>query len=573
MPGVNLEIRGDRLVPVTPQNQTETVLIIGTAQDGPAGEPIEIDSPAQAGRIFGPADYRNGYKSPVTDTSNGSDAGATLVRAIQRAIDSGATNILAVRVGGTKASTTSFATSGGSPVNTIVATALNPGRIYNQVTFAIAVATGNYTITMTAPAIKGGVTTFGPYVGASTTIAQLCQYMNDGQALVTFTPVSGQEATLLTSLGAPATVTLGAGTVSTAGTDGCIATDEDYESDLSGLNTLLNTTDTGIYDMLIGRKKQFSVAIVDGLHVDDKIGSTTTQSALTDFAIFLYQYSKEVQPAHGFMATRPSGIKDYSSYLTYINDSLLATTSGAYNATLRWNKAGWFLRKNAVTITDNSFGGTVDLLSYVTVVVGEGLFNHADVGDYVWDFAASAAALYASTPSQRSVAKKSFGGVKAYGPIPSGKYAKLLAAGIGASTDDELSGGGGYLCLQANEISPNGSPVIYHDPTAAARDYSLRTQQTVHLCNTIQQAVKYRLYPFLSTPYDEVTKVAMTTALINVLDAFANLNALRGGEGVGYLQNIYQIEGDHAVGRVRVDLRIWPAYAISEIVATLFIQQ
>jgi len=572
MPGVTLEIKGDRLVAVTPQNQTETVLVIGTAQDGPSGEPIEIDSPAQASRIFGPADYRNGYKSPVTSTSDGSDAGATLVKSIQRLIDGGATNILAVRGGGTKASTTSFATSGGSPVNTIVATALNPGRIYNQITFALAVSTGNYTVTMTTPAIKGGVFTFGSYAG-TTTVSQLCDYMNAGQNLVTFTAVSGQEGTLLSALSAPATITLGSGTVSTAGTDGCIATGEDYASDLSNFNTALTTADTGIYDMLIGRKKLFSVALVDGLHIDDKIGSTTTQSALTDFAVFLYKYAKEVQPAHGVMAFRPSGIKDYSSYLTYLTDNVMSTSSGAYNATLRWNKGGWFLRKDAMSLTDSSLGGTVDLGSYVTAVVGEALFSHPEIGDYVWDLAASVAAKYASTPPQKSIAKTSLSGIKAYGPIPSGKYAKLLHLGIGASATDELSGGGGIVCLQNNEISPNGSPVIYSDPTCAARDYSLKDQSTVHLCNTIQQTIKYRLYAFLSQPYDEVTKVAMTASLINVMDAFANMGALRGGEGVGYLQNIYQIAGDSQVGRVRVDLRIWPAYAIKDIISTLFIQQ
>lgn len=665
MPGVNVEIRGDRLVAVTPANQTETVLVIGTAQDGPSGEPIIINSPAQAGQVYGPADYSKGYLSPVTSaTAPGTYAGATLPLMIQQAFDGGAKNVIAVRAGGVQAAKTLNSTLNG----TFTVTANYAGRIYNQCTVALGVATSAPTVTLSYPSVKSSSSNPKTYTftNAVSTLADVVTAINADQNIVTLAAVDaetniiytatrtaivssatrtfafaasgalsgGTYPTVVTVAGsAPGSlitdgvvvgdILIGTGSATathnqtftvtavsetsmtvtsalavvaatdaataitltpqanwaiaaagalTGGTDGCIAPGETYASDLTGLNTLLTTDDTGIYAMIVGRKIPFSVATIGGLHIDDVVSADPTYSPLIDFALFLYNYGKEVQPAHGVMGVRPNYTRTYAEILAYSAANLEATTSGYYNTAKKWSKAGYFLRKNAMTLNDPSVG-IIDLGSLVSAVSQDVICNHADIGDYRTTAHGLYAAGLSATPPQKSIAKSSISGVKEYGQILSGKKAKTLARGLGNDGTNDLSGGGGFVVFQRNELSVGGAPVIYDDPTCSARDYSLRQHQIVHLCNSIQQTIKYRLFPFLSNPYDEPTKAAMSTSLINVLDAYANIGGLRGGEGKGYLYNIYQLPSDVPIGKVRVDLRIWPAYAIRDIFATLYIQQ
>ncbi len=90
LPGVITEI-----LPITVNasagadfGSTESVAIIGTAFNGPVGEPIPIGSPEQAIYYFGDS------FDPITKRE------ATLVPEIQDAFDRGCRTIYAVRVGG-----------------------------------------------------------------------------------------------------------------------------------------------------------------------------------------------------------------------------------------------------------------------------------------------------------------------------------------------------------------------------------------------------------------------------------------------------------------------------------------
>jgi hypothetical protein len=540
------------------------LLIIGTAVDGPINRPIRITDAQQAEKIFGPANYSKGYKDPITSTESGNPNGATIPKAIGQAIAAGCSDIYVCRAAG------SYAASASAFSSKLNIKAVYPGRVYNEVTCAVTNATTSITFTLTQPSIKG--TSFSTTFASSLTVGDMIDRINGDRRNST---IYINRETYPTYLGSACTA-IGSGSVTLAGgTNGCQALGEDYATSLNGYATALTTTDTGTFDVLLGMRFRFNVAVLTGVHLDDQVvdgGNATTTTIASDFVYYLDQVSTEISPCHGVMGVRPPNLREDSSLITYINNSLLATASGAWDTTMRWNKAGYFLY-TGWTRTD-PVAGTVDLGKLLSVCAGpECVFTNNDIGRYTDNFHVAYAAMLTTIPPERAPIFKTIPGVTTYGtPLPA-KYCNKLVEGVGYSQANDLTGQGAYVTLTRNPRDPFGPMVIFDDSTVAARDDYFRNYQLIHLCNSIHNDLDFALSGFIGGPSSHATLAAMEAQCQNILDGYVASNALKGSRGQGYDFRITMEGTDEALGIVRVYLDLFPATAIRKIYFVVQVKQ
>jgi hypothetical protein len=334
---------------------TERLLIIGTAVDGPLNDPYPIDNAATAERVFGPATYSNGYKDPVSGTESGLDNGSTAQKAIAQALAAGCTDIWFCRATGVYAETPSAFSS------KLHMKAVNPGRIYNEVSLSIITTGSVLGCTLTQPSKKGS--TFTTTFASSVTIGDFIDRFNGDRRNTTMRLVKDTWSsylnssciTLVASASGLVTVALNTGT---SGTNGTSAQGEDYASTKDGYATMLTTADTGTFDSLLGQKARFNVCVLTGIYLDEQVvtsGNVKPQGGTwvaadeyqttiaTDFVYWLDQVSSQISPCHGVMACRPPFYQSTTSIINWVSNSLLSTTSGKWDANQRWNKAGYFL--------------------------------------------------------------------------------------------------------------------------------------------------------------------------------------------------------------------------------------
>lgn len=125
MPGINVDLKDGGLVLPPPVLEGDTVLVIGTAEDGPVGVPQQVLRLSDALEIYG--DFKKG----------------TLLKGVAEAIGGGAKNVYTMRVGKATLATTSLTYS----VTPIAMTtdsgpslrlrAKNPGAKYNEVILTV----------------------------------------------------------------------------------------------------------------------------------------------------------------------------------------------------------------------------------------------------------------------------------------------------------------------------------------------------------------------------------------------------------------------------------------------------
>lgn len=579
VPGSNFITKSGKIKAFTSGPTTERLLIIGTAQDGPLNTPVPVTNTSVAERTFGPVTYSGGYKNPVTSSSDDRDAGASIPRAVQQAIAAGCTDIWVVRATGTIASVAS-ALSGKLNIQ-----ALNPGRIYNESSLGILSSGGILYATVTQPSVKGE--TYTTQYASTLTVGEFIDRINSDPKNKCFAIVKDTFASILASscytLGSTALVT----STLTGGTNGCQAPSEDYGLALDGYATALTTEDTGTFATLLGDRFGFDVVVLTGIHLDDQVvtsggskpgGGTWssseeyTVSIVTDYVVWLDAISTNVRPCFGVIACRPNNVRDVTSIVSYVNNNLLETTAAKYNASLRWNKAGYFL----YTGFNVNYGpdSNVDLGARLGVVAGPAaVYTHPALGNYTDNFHVSYAAMLTTMPPERAPIFKQIPGIVGYAtPFP-GKYCDLLVEGVGRDQDNDLSGRGAYVVLTKNPRNSQGPLVVYNDVTAAFRDDYLRTFQLVHLVNSIESHLDQQLFDFLGGPTDHGTLAAMETVVQNVLDGFVQSRGLKGGRGMGYDFEITMDGIDQYLGIIRVNLEIAPATALTKIYFTVSVRQ
>lgn len=560
-PGTRFNAIGGKIRATNNGPSTETLLIIGTAVDGPLNRPVLIDNAAQAQRVFGPARYSGGYVDPNTSTESGNPNGASLPLAIAQALSAGAGSIYAVRATG------SFAVAGSAYSNQLDIRAQNPGRVYNSVVFTTSVtstgSSGYMTVTVDQPAVKGG--SFSSVFASGTTLGEVIDSLNADARNTTIYINRDSWPTPLDN----AAVLLGSGSVTlTGGTNGTRAKGEDYATSVNGYANMLSVAETGTFDTLLGYKFKFDVAVLADIYLDDQVTNDSnlkyTTSIATDFVYWLDQMSSDVHPCSGVIGVKPAGIRDLTAYINYINNNLLSTTSGAWNSTLRWIKAGYFLYNGWQRLDPD--GGVSDIGSRLSVAAGpDVVVNHADVGRYTTNIHVLYAALCTVLPPERAAVFTQLPGVAAYGTMIPGKYANKLVEGVGFDETNNLSGKGAYVVLIPNPRENNTPWVIFDDPTASARDEYFRNYQIVHLCNSIQSDLDKALGKFIGGSTDLASLAAMEAQVQNIMDGYVGAGAFRGGRGQGYDFKLTMNGQDQFLGVVRVFLEIAPATALRRI--------
>jgi len=563
-PGSYFTTIGGKIQSILSEPTTERLLIIGTAVDGPLNRPTRITDAQQAEKIFGPGIYTKGYKDPITGTLSGANNGASIPRAIGQAIAAGCSDIYVVRATGT------YATLPSAFSSKLSLKATNPGRIYNEVVMTVANSSTGLAVTLTQPSQKG--ISFTSYFASSLTVSEVIDRLNGDRRNTCLYINREAYPTYLVS----ACTTIGSGTATLAGgTNGCQAPGEDYASNLYGYATALTATDTGTFDTLLGLRFRFNVAVMTGLYLDDQVvsgGSATSTTIATDFVLFLDACSTEISPCHGVMGVRPPNLRDDTALINYINNNLLTTTAAAWDATQKWNCAGYFLYTGWVRA--DPVAGTVDLGKLLSVCAGpECVFSNNDIGRFTDNFHVAYAAMLTTMPPERAPIFKAIPGVTTYGNALPAKYCNKLVEGVGFDQNNDISGKGAYVCLTRNPRDPFGPMVVFDDSTVAARDDYFRNYQLIHLCNSIHGDLDYALSSFIGGPASTATLAAMESQVQNILDGYVSSNALRGARGQGYDFKITMSGTDQALGIVRVFLDLFPATAIRKIYFVVQVKQ
>lgn len=555
---------------------TEKMLIIGTAVDGPLNIPVRITDSRQAERVFGPALYGRGYKDPNTSTESGKPNGASLPLAIAEAVAGGCTDIWVVRATGTKAANASAFTG------RLNIEAQNPGRIYNEVTVTASGGGGGMLMTIAQPLIKGG--SFSSFFAGTVTIGEMIDALNADQRNETIWINRDTFPTYINTL----VSLLPTGTAAlSGGTNGTDARGEDYETSKDGYAAKLVTTDTGTFDMLLGKRFRFDVCVLTGLYADDQIATSGNAkpngggnwavadeyqvSILEDFVFFLDESYSDAGPCHGVILARPTNLRGESALISYITNSLLATTHAKYDANLRWNKLGPFVYEGW---RRNGAEGIKDLGSLLSIVAGpDVILTHPDVGRYTGNFGVIYASMLTALPPEQAATYKALPGVTAYGTTIPAKYAKKLVEGVGFDEASDTGGRGAYVCLTRNPRFYDGPMVVFDDCNAAYRNQIIRQHQIGHVVQSIHKDLEEALGPFIGGSSGPAVQATMDARAQNVLDGYVQSGALRGGRGIGYEVKIHARGNDSAVGIIRVEGELWPAQAIRKIIFNLTVRQ
>jgi len=102
-PGLRVEVRAnERPVAIPQENPTQSVLIIGTAVDGPSDEVVAVTQLDSVSKLYGPVTRQQALGDLVTEYQPGEKAfnNNWLTLAAQQAYDAGCRNILLFRLGG-----------------------------------------------------------------------------------------------------------------------------------------------------------------------------------------------------------------------------------------------------------------------------------------------------------------------------------------------------------------------------------------------------------------------------------------------------------------------------------------
>ena len=533
---------------------TLRLLIIGTAQDGPTDGPRQVTIASEFERLFGPGNYRDGYLDPNSGTESGKDSGASLPFYLANAINAGCADIWVQRVPGTTAAATGFS-------NSLDFRAIYSGRIYNTVSVTLSKTATTLTWVQAQPSMKGG--SFTTTFSSAFSIGDVFDLVNNDKRNTSL----WVERNTFSSVLANACTTLVSGTATLAGgTNGCRAVGEDYATSVTNYATKLVATDTGTFDVIENNRFGFDVAVLTGIWADDQVndsGSVTQYSILTDYVYWLDRMSTSVNPCFGVAAVRPPDLRSQSDIISYINNSLLATSYGYRDQNTRWLNMGAFLY-NGWSRTDPQ-AGAVDLGGRLVLVAGpQVVYLHPDKGRYPDQAHASLAAFLTRVAPERAPLNKSIPGILSFGtPFPA-KYCDLLTLGVGytANSTSSISGKGGYLTFAKSQLNFQGPLEIFDDPTCAARDQYTRQNQLQRLINVVQSQIMKELYGFLGEPTDAATLAAMETKVQNVLEGFVRSGGLAGGRGQGYDFTLTIDGADRLLGSVRVWIELSPATAI-----------
>jgi hypothetical protein len=494
LPGVYTQYRERKpIVVATPENNTDEILLFGTATDGPVLTPVTINRPADALAIFG--------TYPVPSIGD-----PYLVPGVNEAYYAGGRRITCVRVSGLDASA-NLNNSAATPVKVGTLFGKYPGDKYNDV---------NYEITATelriwniADSLASKVETTKTYLFATyTTLGSLALAVNANSALsdVRMTVTTGQEATASTTLAVVAKTTLLGG-------------DDELKPTLGTYPADIETQDgTGYRGMLAKAYRLFyehdaDMVVSLGVHVGMTEDATPTydKEDATVLANFCFGAALRNNDIYGIIDVAP------------LNNDLYPGLAGV---------SDW---ANELAAVDNTYtDGEIDLGRYINIVVGEPIFNDNSIGSY----ANTSAACYAGLASRL--------------PVQSGTTNKVIDNAVAlrtnlSPTQTEYLKNNKFTVLRYR----NGRGVVVTEGLLASLEGSdFNALSTVRIIHGIIKAIRSATDPFIGNPLDVPHVNSIDTAIRDVLKTFAASGAITTGTF-----QLFFGEG-RVVGDIDVDLEL-----------------
>jgi hypothetical protein len=575
LPGFSFSLREGYLVSVPRFTETDSVVVIGCALDGPEGIPVTINSPTEAYRVFGPVVYKDEYVPPSTAYASGDFSGNTLVRDIEALFRAGCTRVIGVRVGGVTATGAVPATGGPatSAPGVILISGLFNGSHYNGtvangnvngVGMRFVTSNTNVVVTLHQPAQRGGNLTYT--LPGTTTVASLIDTVNNDPRNQTVTlaphPGANRNDALNTTLAQIAT----AAGVAVALSGGAYGTKNDqYRTDLPALYTRLTDSTTGVLNRI--SDLQADIYVMSALYADDKVSASSNEaSIMVDFAKFLHkQY--ESYPCHGVIGCRPISASGPNDIRTFVNNNYLTATPGAVGTDQI--KIGP-LMANHPSMVGGSGDSKIEYGRYISVVAGIPAVIKNDQMDRYVDtpYAPFAGMLSTLGLAEISAFKSCQGILDVAGPNPPSDAALALINGVVDATGKY---GGAYIVLRRNPMF-NNQVVVVNDVTAASRDSMFAMQSNARIANKVLTLLRNALSSFLGKPNTADVQAAMATTIRSAMETFVEANALLGGEGLGYRFTINPRTQGLQMTEIEVLLDIVPAAFIRQITLRLTVR-
>lgn len=576
LPGLLFMQRDGGLIVTPTQPTTDSVLIIGTAVDGPVNTPYNANNFSGAQALFGPLIFAQGYVNPQTGVSDGASSHNSLMKAMHEALLGGAGNIQLCRVGGN----ISTLNIGGTGALGLQFNGYYPGNIYNGnagngQSIAITQAGQMTTITVVQPTIKGSTLTY-QFPNVNSTLLLVANTINNDN-------LNGTVKVSLSSssYNLPASGLTPAVGYMTGGSNGTDAPGDDLFSSKAAYYN--NLTDSGTYNLLGTssgsgtfaslQDAEFDLCVLAGIYGDDQVDNTTSTSVAVPFVQFLYNVSKQTYPCHGVLGLRPTNLSSVTDLTAFVNANYLGSTTGsivlngAVDTYQRWNKFGPIMSAG-FTISDPDLGNTVDAGRYLSVVAGpDCILAHKDLGLYTENGAAVYAGLISSLPHKDAATQSPLGSVSSLLGNFSYNIRKFLTAGVGYKALTNTPGKGAYVTFH-NSIDA-GRPIVTQDVTVAARNSDYKYLQIYRITSIAQHLVRAAVLPFIGKGMDPASKNSMNASIKSALDQLADAGALLGGQGIGYNFSLSWDAVQQAAGTVVVELQLRPSQQLRFIEVTV----
>ena len=528
-PGYTFTLREGALIPVLHTTITDSLLVIGTALDGPSNTPVALNDLTTAIATFGPMVFRDEYTNPNTGTADGTRASNDLVEAIERAFSAGCNSILAVRVPGALA-TANIATTANPPVNVLQMVGLFEGNVYNGIVFTLTSGATNHSWQLQQPVQRGG--TISGTLPTSATLGHLVNAVNNhpsnGTVRLRVHPGVSNPSSVLSQ---PLTDVLGSSARTFTTSGGLNGTRPQRFNAANGYKSILDLlTDatTGTF-ALIG-ESEADVVYLSCLYADDRVGTAATDSVIIPFAKFVHKMSC-CRSSHGVLSARPYVAANMTDAASYYQAAYLDNAAAIADASTGRIKIGYFLANHPQMVQEVD-GVNVDYGRYLSIVIGMPCrFRSWQLGEYVETAGASYAGMMTTMSPAEITAFRTPRGVM-----------DVVGARIPRSTLDALmagvpvpgGGNGGSYVVMRTPMVPGASPVIANDLTAAQSTSVFHYQSNVRVANAVSKYLRQALIPFLGRPNTQETLTAMATAVRSVMNRFVEIGALLGGEGIGY---------------------------------------
>jgi len=565
IPGLSIHYKdGGLLVPVIEGGPlTDTVLVIGTALDGPVGKAVRVNT-SSAETLFGPLVYTKHFSAPAGTTSaTGDYANNSLIKGMYEVSLGGCSDILLIRVGGDYASTDTVAhTVSGENLRV---RSIYPGRIYNSLT--VQFSSGNGTMVVNQANIgKGDNLT---YTLTGKTVAQVITTVNNDLRNRSVHLEARDSSTYGTTITTNELSAYDGTHTLLGGTNGCVG---DGLAAITDYATAIGEPSSGALHEI--QDVPADIVYLTDIYADDDLSGDDSgnSSIATQLASAIFLGAINGFPKIGVMGLRPLLTVTRSDIQTHVSNCI-SSTAGAADAGRDILKAGYLMHAveggpSQFTATDPRNGVTVDTGRYMQIVAGpDVLLSQKQLGTYIANPAGVFAGYMSTLEPQIATTNKSLPGIEGTVYEFTNSQINQLAGGQSYDTTNNQSGyGGAYVVLRR---SSDGRLIVNLDNTASIRTSDYKQAQVMRIVDAVVEQLRVIGSRYIGEPNHFGTRQALRNAIRGELDSIAESRAIAGGENIGYSFSVTANATDTVLGRIRIELVLRPALQIRSINVTV----